>query len=524
MLSRAAILVALTAVCFGAVAANGAVAQTSGEIVTYASTATIGVPPASNYAGTGGGDGWDVSLSTTQVFNVFHHSGSLTMACHEQSDASECYPARTITDGATGFATSSHSGTYFDVNTGKLWVYATRTDATAGVVCVDTTIAATETNPFCGFTPLSGVGEGGITSVPMRVGNRLYAFNYVNATPTGAQDKMLCFDVGAVAACAGQPFTVDIGAGAVSVGTFPVPVTGLIGDQMIIPISTGGTDLLACFDHGSQGNCAGFPVPGSVGDGGQPFEKLDASGNLIGFCISVTGIPCYDLGGASSATPAGITSVITNTTGWNGRTFVIGSRVYLANGNGDEIQCFDYSTGASCANFPHPTTGSSFIYTVNPDFQRPTCVWVNADGGQSQIQNFDAFSGGPCGSGGIRVLSSQLVVPQDVCQPTAYRLFEVLEPDRSAYSDGTIGFASFNGDPTGIPDQPIDANGAVDLTGIGLENVIRPQFLITLNGVSGTPSQVVVRLTWDAVFDPVCVASNVEVLGTPVPLEPNFTG
>jgi len=527
--SRFAILLAATALLAGALGASGAFGQTSGEIVTYVSTATIPVPPASNYAGTGGGDGWDVSLSTTQVFNVFHHNGSLTVACHQQSDASECYPARTITDNGSGFSTSGHSGTYFDVNTGRLWVYAISSNTTAGVVCVDTTIAAANPNPFCGFVPLSATGEGGplSTSVPMRVGNRLYAFNYVNGTPSGTKDTLLCLDIGAAAACAGQPFSVNIGAGAVSVGTFPVPATGLIGDQMIIPINTGGTGRIACFDDSLQGNCAGsFPVDfAAAGSNGAPFERLDAAGNLIGFCFPSTGIPCFDLSGASVATPAGITSVITPNTQWNGHTIVIGPRVYIANGTIDQIQCFDYSTGASCANFPHSTTGADFIYTVNPDFQRPTCIWINADNGPSQIQNFDAFSGGPCGQGAIRILASQFIVPQQVCQPTTYRFFEVLQPDRSTYTDGTVGFATFNGSPTGIPDQPIGPTGAVDLAGLGLENVDRPQFLVTINGSSNSLSQAVLRLTWDAAFDPACVAANVEVIQTPsVPIAPNFTG
>ena len=50
---------------------------------------------------------------------------------------------------------------YLDQNTGKLYVYATRSvDGTAGVVCVDTTQAATNPNPFCGFTALTPVGDG----------------------------------------------------------------------------------------------------------------------------------------------------------------------------------------------------------------------------------------------------------------------------------------------------------------------------------------------------------------------------
>ncbi len=43
---------------------------------TYSATETIPVPPASNYAGSGGGDGWAVALSTGDVYNVFHHQAT----------------------------------------------------------------------------------------------------------------------------------------------------------------------------------------------------------------------------------------------------------------------------------------------------------------------------------------------------------------------------------------------------------------------------------------------------------------
>jgi hypothetical protein len=58
---------------------------------TYSATQTIPVPPASTYAGSGGGDGWAVALTPSAVYNVFHHDYSLQVACHFQSDASPCW-------------------------------------------------------------------------------------------------------------------------------------------------------------------------------------------------------------------------------------------------------------------------------------------------------------------------------------------------------------------------------------------------------------------------------------------------
>ena len=85
----------------------------------------------------------------------------------------------------------------------------------------------------------------------------------------------------------------------------------------------------------------------------------------------------------------------------------------------------------------HSTPNAGYISTANPDPRRPTCIWINADYGSAQIQNFDAFTGGACGQGAIRVLSSQFIVPQVKCNPSAYRKFEILQPALADYTDGT---------------------------------------------------------------------------------------
>jgi hypothetical protein len=500
-------------------------------IATFTSTETIPVPPASNYQGSGGGDGWDVSLSPTEVFNVFHH-GTVTVACHKQSDASACWSPRTITDSSGNpFASASHSATYLDQVSGKLYAWGRSSDATAGVVCIDTTIAATNPNPFCGFTALTAPGEASTgVSTGMLVGSRWYAFNFFSGgNVAGAKNKLLCFDVSTAAPCAGQPFSVSIGAGNVTVGSFPVPATAAIGSRLIIPISLDGADKLACFDAVTQTDCAGsWPVTlGFPHDfAGSPFPLLDGLGNITGFCLSTSSNQCFDLTGASVATPANMASVIGAGTGWNGPAFVLGARVYVPNGNADQVKCYDYSTSASCANFPHSLPGASYMYTVNPDPQRPTCIWVNSDSGGAQIQNFDAYTGGACGQGPIRLLASQLVVPQEQCRPTEYKSLRILQPPRTAYSDGSIAFLDGNGNPIpGAADRPIDANGTVDLTGLNLNTAIGlPQFLITLNGLSGSPGEVIVELTWTATFDETCIGPDTTVAEKPTTLATSLSG
>jgi len=519
-----AALFALTSLA-GLLFVTGAQAATT----TYSATQTIPVPPASNFAGQGGGDGWAIALSNNEVFNVFHHQGTMQVACHEQADATPCWPVRTIQDGSgNDFAVNGHPAVYYDPGTNKVFVMGTRSaDNTAGVVCVDPVAAATQSNPFCGYAPLTAPGDsplnGGLSGVSnaMLVGTRWYAYNYVNGSNvSGGKNTLLCYDFQAQAACPGQPYAVDIGSGNMSVGSFPEPATAAIGNEIIIPVRN-DQDRLACFNVGTGASCAGaFPAPLSfsyASSYGSAFPMLDNSGDVTGLCLPTPGDPCFDLAGNSVATPAGMTSVINPDQPWNGPAFVLGPRVYVPHGNGnvtgDEVECWSYASGASCPNFPKTFNDLNYLYTVNPDPQRPTCIWANSDTGSAQIQSFDAFTGGPCGQGPTRVLASQFVVPQKQCQPSSYVALQVLDPARNQYSDGTIQFADADGNAIpGAGPMPLDANGAVDLSGLQLNTATGlPQFLITLNGANAA-SQVVVKLTWQGVDDPACAGKGITVV------------
>jgi GDSL-like Lipase/Acylhydrolase family len=509
--------------------AHPAQALAAGSTTTYTATETIPVPPASNYASSGGGDGWAVALSSTQVFNVFHHQSTLVVACHNQSDGSDCWSPETIKDGSgDNFATSGQPGMYLNQTSGKLWVYATRTsDGTAGAVCIDTAQAAASTDPFCGFVALTPAGQGpldpaGISGLsgPMQVGNRLYSFNYVNGqNVSGAENELLCFDVSTDQACAGQPFAVNIGPGNVSDSGFPSPATAAIADQIIIPLNINGGSRLACFDDSTHSACAGsWPVTLSFtypSVDGSPYPMLDSTGHLTGFCLPTGVDQCYAPTGSSLSTPTGMSGVIGGSSPWNGPAFVLGPRVYVPNGNANQVQCFDYATDASCASFPKSFNNLGYLYTVNADPERPTCIWVNADNGSAQIQNFDAYTAGGCGQGPIRVLASSLVVPQPVCVPNSYVSLQVLAPPPSTYTSGTVTFEDPDGNQiAGTPVETLDSSGTVNLTGLNLNTAQGlPEFLITLTGASTTPTSVQVQLTWIGVSDPSCVPSGMGMSG-----------
>ncbi len=124
------LLLSVTIVCAlltAAGAISGAPPAGAAPATTASSaTETIPVPPASSYAGSGGGDGWAVALSANDVYNVFHHQATLQFACHLQSTAASCYAPETITDASgDNFATSGQPGLWMDQATGHLYVFAT---------------------------------------------------------------------------------------------------------------------------------------------------------------------------------------------------------------------------------------------------------------------------------------------------------------------------------------------------------------------------------------------------------------
>ncbi len=498
--------------------------------VVYTAQLNIPAPPSSNFAGSAGGDGWGLAFTPTAVYNVFHHQSTLQVACHLQTDATPCWTGpKTITDGSSdNFATAAQPGLWMDQSTGHLFVFATRTsDGTAGVVCIDTTQPASTADPFCGFTALSAVGgaptNGGISGVsdPVIVGTNWYAFNAVDGLQTGTENTLLCFSLTSLSACPNQPFAVDLGS-SVTVADTSEPNASIdaLGSQIVVPVMLSSSSELACYDVSTGGNCAGSWPISTTGlsypvnsDGGAPFPILDGTGTATGFCLPLASLPCYGLNGATVSTPPGMSAAIPRTTSaWNGPALAIGARIYIPDGNTNAVDCYDYTAGASCSGFPKAIPNLELLYTVNADPQRPTCIWVNSDGGTSQIQNFDAYTGGACGQGPVRVLAASIVAPSDVCIPANYTSLQVTVPARSQYTSGSVQFEDFNGDPIpSIPDQPLDNTGSVNLTPLNLATASPlPQFLITLNG-AGSPPEVDVKLTWIGTYSAACTTGGQKV-------------
>ncbi len=499
------------------------------DAVTYSSTVTLPAPPSSNFSGaSGGGDGWAVAFTSDQLFNVFHHQTNLRINCHNQSDASACWAApKTVTDGSgNDFATGMHPAMEVDQSSGHLYVQATRSsDDTGGVVCIDTTLAVDATDLFCGFTALTGVGDSPISSYsalsnPVLIGTKWYMFNDTPGPVTGTRDTVLCFDLATGAACAGQPFAVGLGSSDPSDTGFGYPIAAT-GTRVMIQYDNSDGFQLTCFDATTKATCSGsWPQTISTVNGA-PFPLLNSSGTATGVCLPIGSDPCFDFTGATVATPTGLAAAVPSNSVLNGPAVTINSRVYVPNGS-DYVSCYDYSSSAQCDNFPLAFDNLSLLYTVNADPQRPSCLWVNADSGSEQIQNFDAYTGSGCGDAPIRVFASSFVAANDVCVPSSWTTLKVTSPDPSEYTSGAVDFETANGDAIpGVSTHALDGNGATDLTDLHLSTQYAlPQFVVTFTGATGSFGTIHVKLTWSGTYDPSCVQGGTKVPNADPPAAP----
>jgi len=495
----------------------GAVAGAAPATVTYQATTVVPGPLPSQYPATANSDGWAVALSATQVFNVNHHKPDLEVTCHNQIDASFCWPTQTkvVTDGVHQFATSVAPGLELNQATGHLFVYAVETPGdTAGVVCIDTTqpVAASGTSLFCGFTPLSAPGDAPIgtyagISTPELVGSDWFAFNEVAGSDAGTQNTMLCFDLTTDAACASQPYAVFPG------GVDPLPFTvaagmGQAGGDLFPQVAEATKNRMTCFDTATLAPCAGTWPVGVPGIAGPVVPDLDTTGNVLGVCAPFGANKCLSLTGAILTTPLNFHSVIGTNNIDNGPALTLGTDVYVPNSGAAAVDCYDYATNAGCADYPKTFAPTSLtgLYTVNDDPQRPGCLWVDSDSGKDEIQNFEASTGGACPHGPLRVRADSLVAQDESCQPTSYTSIQVTSPPRSTYTSASVSIEDNQGNPiSGLPATPLDSLGSADLSAIPIvAKIPLPQFDITFTGLSPAPANFAVKLTWLAPYGANC--------------------
>jgi hypothetical protein len=519
-MSAAAVM--LTLVSFTAPLMASAGSISTGTPVRISHAFVTGQPPASQFRGSTKGDGWGLAVTSDHVYNLFHHQTHFTVDCHLTATAQECpnYPS-VVNDGQQGFSSPMDASLWVVPAEHRLYAYAYQySTKSAGVVCMKTDQPLT---PYCGFTRLSEINQAGyapnysVISNTVTVGKRHYAWNGVSGANTASRNTLMCFDEVTHAPCLNQPYRVPTGSTSLVRPLRNVAQLLHIGNNIIVT-STGldRVEKAGCFDVVTQSECEGlWPIDlpeGSKPVSSVPLPLLDAQGSGIGVCFQGPTMPCVDLDGAVVPTPRGLASSIDPRVveDFNGEPSVVGSRVYVAIGNihnvnDNKVACYDFATASTCPHFPLRPSNLRLLYTTNQDPQVPSCIWLNADGGSSQIQNFDAYTTQNCGLHAQRVLVSGFIEPINACEALTYQKLTISSPVPSAYSNGTVTFENGNGNSiAGVAPQAIDENGEVDLSTLGLQNHPRfVQFSISLPGAQHQP--IAMSLEWTAAYHPECV-------------------
>lgn len=452
----------------------------SGPQASYSNTDTIPIPPASSYRGSGGGDGWDIALDGERVYNVFHHQSDLVIACHSQADGSTCGNHVIRESSGGGFYGSSHPSLHYNAATKKAWTITTRrSDGSVGAVCISLSEPGKPT--FCGYSVLTASASGdpdpawyGVSN-STQVGNRLYSFNYVRNTAPRSEgaNSLVCFDVNVELPCTGSPFTPNFDGKPLSYLDYTIPPISSIDNKVLYRYSSQDYNVLDCFSPASGSRCGGvWPVTLAVrlGDSGTPYPTLSRTGQADGLCMPGEASQCFRLDGTRLDGPqAQSTSVLRKNSIWNGPTTQLGTRIYQPNGNSDQVECWDFATGAVCAGFPLAPSGLGLIYTVNRDPNRATCLWINSDYGPAQIQNFDAYTGGPCAAGN----STRFDVGRffenrsQECMPSQYRRLAINKPTLPEGVNASIsGYRPGGAEVPSLSRKSIGGDNSFDLSGM----------------------------------------------------------
>ena len=544
------VMAAFLGITTAAAAGGASTSIPDGAKVVYSKTVVAQPAPAANFSVSGSGDGWAIGFTTTEVFNIFHHSDNLSVNCHLQTTAAPCAASngydsngvKVVTDNGANFLTAAMPSIWSDVVAKKIYVFATLASAaggvaanTAGVVCIDA--ASTASNPFCGFVALSRQGD----ATPMNrdnpqhpssqvtnavvVGSRWYSFNYSEGSPSGTKDQMMCFDLASKSACPGQPYAVNYGSiSSVAWAAYPIaPGPGItaVGSEIVVPVASSTTSgNYACFSALTTTSCGGsfpFAAPAGVEFGATAIPTLSGSGSPNGFCLpgSVSDA-CFGLSGASVATPSGFDQAIPGSLGkgYLAPAVELGSRIYVplvdysASGV-SSVGCYDFSANAACSQFPHALPNASYVYTVNVDPEFPACLWTGADGGSGEIQNFDAYSAGHCGAGGVKFPTANIVQSGAACHPTAWQMVTVKSPDRSTYTSGTVQPETSTGSSVaGFSALSIGPRGSVALPGATLASSNSfTQFAVNLVNAPAVP--VVITVQWTGAYHSSCAMGGV---------------
>ena len=484
------------------------------------SSETVTPIPASTFAGSTGGDGWDVFFYENYVLNIFHHQeGYIALNCLLRTTGTLCPGFNpTATSGAAfsrfnNYRAGNRAGGWALTTTGKVYAFTSQnvTNAhTPGVLCIN---VATAPPSNCGFVALDttiNVNAYSFLSNAEGAGGRLFGIETKN-------NKLLCFDPTTNLPCVNSPVTLSGTSGATTKAhVYP------LGDKVFASTDTN----LYCFESSTLAACAGaWPVTYAslswTAQNISPVAHMNTSGTIDGVCMWNG---CLDLTGAARTgagwvNPHSITtwstSVANNSSsGQYGRFEATSGRAYLQRVlNTHVIFCFDYATEAACANFDTtPKTTDTSLYALRADPNNPGCVWYNTDPGR--IGLFDAFTGeASCAGNPVITLQPSSFAPRYACSTTRGVDEWTLVKLKSLAGTGTASAIKLTvRDPlgnavAGWTDKTVTIGTSYDMTGLDVgTSGSRPTFNFAFSGVTnGTITSATVSLDYMGKGPELCV-------------------
>lgn len=487
---------------------------------TISREVTIPAPPASAFAGTSGGDGFDVSLVNGRIYNVFHHGAfDFTVACLEESTGDKCdggasspWP-KTLTDSTYGSVGSpGQSWTFVSPDKTKLYGWSQKSFQHGGIMCMDLTAASNTTNPSCGYTVLTAHAGETTTINPWssqdwgsnaRVGNRVYA-----SFPSNNRSELwlACFDLSTGSQCLNAPYLVptpSIG------GIYPFGGrVAAIGSNVYISGYGSSTPFLTCWDTTANGACdasnpsSAWPV--TVSSPYVTVPIMDIQGTISGVCsLAGDSTACLNkTTGETISTPSVLTNFFPGD--WWGAATRVGTRLVIPDQNG-VVHCVDFSASpaALCSGSPFQTSNLGLLYTASLDPQRAGCFWLNADNGSAQIQNFDIFTMTAGCAGSQRVSTSQFVPDLEGCPLVNWLDLTVTDPTTWTSAEVTVsnqGGASLPGGAS----LSLTANVPTSLAGVDFTSVPDPLFSFAFTGASFSATGIKVVFQFVTDGQPTC--------------------
>ncbi len=469
---------------------------------TKSVTLNVSIPgvPAAIFSGNAGGDGFNVAQANGHIYNVFHHDNSVIVNCHDELTSELCdynsidWPVVVTSEVGAGM----YSSAFINTAETKLYVWAIKRGESAGIQCMNLADASD-----CGYQVLSTIENEGSTVIidigsseyvdwgsGAQISNRIFA----PFAQSDGQTWLACFDLKKELACNETAFegpALEPGVESFEGSIFNGPHAFAYGQKVYSDYFNyySSATSVVCWDNATQSLCDGdWPNIGFSTSGFMPI--LNQLGEVESICSLNMGMGnrCINAQtGENVDIPNYVSEFPTEgqIAAFIGQSLIFGKKVVtIATGIGSIgiISCLDYSTETPilCGFLELPDT--SFIYSLNRDPHRPTCVWINADGGDAQITNFDVLTMEQGCSGSLRTSLLQLSTKAEGCDVASWDSVEITSP--SNWSSASITVLDQNGEvlPGGDAVEISSANTATSLAGVDFSNVESPYFDFDVQG------------------------------------------